>query len=110
MDVQRLEGAVVLVLGLSCRAAIRVRLGVAAGFDAKGLDKKGRVIAEGTSRELKAQVGSGFLHVHLGEGADPAAEPECQRIVDRQEQVRRHRQWHRSPFRRSGRVRGPALR
>jgi ABC-2 type transport system ATP-binding protein len=31
---------------------------------------KGKKIAEGTSRELKAQVGSGFLHVHLAEGAD----------------------------------------
>jgi len=33
---------------------------------------KGRKIAEGTSRELKAQVGSGFLHVHLEDGADTA--------------------------------------
>ena len=31
---------------------------------------KGKKIAEGTSRELKALVGSGFLHVHLAEGAD----------------------------------------
>ncbi|MGE4062649.1 MAG: ATP-binding cassette domain-containing protein [Rhodospirillaceae bacterium] len=31
---------------------------------------KGKKIAEGTSRELKAQVGSGFLHVHLADGAD----------------------------------------
>ncbi len=31
---------------------------------------KGKKIAEGTSRELKAQVGSGFLHVHLAEGAE----------------------------------------
>ncbi len=31
---------------------------------------KGKKIAEGTSRELKAQVGSGFLHVHLEDGAD----------------------------------------
>jgi len=28
---------------------------------------KGRKIAEGTSRELKAQTGSGFLHIHLGD-------------------------------------------
>jgi ABC-2 type transport system ATP-binding protein len=35
----------------------------------------GRKIAEGTSRELKAKVGSGFLHVALADGADvPAAE------------------------------------
>jgi len=33
---------------------------------------KGKKIAEGTSRELKAQVGSGFLHVHLEDGADTA--------------------------------------
>jgi ABC-2 type transport system ATP-binding protein len=33
---------------------------------------KGRKIAEGTSRELKAQVGTGFLHVHLEDGADAA--------------------------------------
>lgn len=31
---------------------------------------KGKKIAEGTSRELKAQVGSGFLHVHLADSAD----------------------------------------
>lgn len=30
----------------------------------------GKKIAEGTSRELKAQVGSGFLHVHLADRAD----------------------------------------
>ena len=33
---------------------------------------KGKKIAEGTSRELKTQVGSGFLHVHLEDGADTA--------------------------------------
>jgi ABC-2 type transport system ATP-binding protein len=33
---------------------------------------KGKKIAEGTSRELKAQVGSGFLHVHLEDGVDTA--------------------------------------
>jgi ABC-2 type transport system ATP-binding protein len=31
---------------------------------------KGKKIAEGTSRELKALVGSGFLHVHLVENTD----------------------------------------
>jgi ABC-2 type transport system ATP-binding protein len=38
----------------------------------------GRVIAEGTSGELKAQVGPGRLHVRL---LDPAQRPDAQRVL-----------------------------
>jgi ABC-2 type transport system ATP-binding protein len=41
----------------------------------------GRKIAEGTSRELKAETGSGFLHVAL---ADPARLEEAAGILERQ--------------------------
>jgi ABC-2 type transport system ATP-binding protein len=40
----------------------------------------GRVIAEGTSRELKASVGSNALHLRL---ADPGRRAEAQRVVAR---------------------------
>ena len=40
----------------------------------------GRVIAEGTSRELKASVGSNALHVRLG---DPGQRAEAQRLITR---------------------------
>jgi ABC-2 type transport system ATP-binding protein len=40
----------------------------------------GRVIAEGTSRELKASVGSNALHLRL---ADPGRRPEAQRLITR---------------------------
>jgi ABC-2 type transport system ATP-binding protein len=40
----------------------------------------GRVIAEGTSRELKASVGSGALHVRL---RDPERRPEAERVLSR---------------------------
>ena len=40
----------------------------------------GRKIAEGTSRELKAQVGSGFLHVTP---ADPAQIDEAARVLEK---------------------------
>jgi len=38
----------------------------------------GRIIAEGTSRELKASVGSGAVHVRLN---DPEQRPEAQRLL-----------------------------
>jgi ABC-2 type transport system ATP-binding protein len=41
---------------------------------------KGKKIAEGTSRELKAAIGSGFLHVAL---ADPARADEAAAILER---------------------------
>jgi ABC-2 type transport system ATP-binding protein len=41
---------------------------------------KGKKIAEGTSRELKAATGSGFLHVAL---ADPARLDEAQMLLER---------------------------
>ncbi len=40
----------------------------------------GRVIAEGTSSELKASVGSGSLHVRL---SDPSSRPEAQAVLER---------------------------
>jgi ABC-2 type transport system ATP-binding protein len=40
----------------------------------------GRVIAEGTSGELKASVGSGALHVRL---RDPESRPEAERVLSR---------------------------
>jgi ABC-2 type transport system ATP-binding protein len=41
---------------------------------------RGRVIAEGTSRDLKSSIGSNTLHFHL---ADPAQRPEAQAVVAR---------------------------
>ncbi|MTV26267.1 ATP-binding cassette domain-containing protein [Nitriliruptoraceae bacterium ZYF776] len=41
---------------------------------------RGRVIAEGTSGELKASVGSGALHLRLG---DPTRRPEAERLLAR---------------------------
>ena len=38
----------------------------------------GKVIAEGTSGELKASVGSGALHVRVG---DPAQRPQAERVL-----------------------------
>ena len=46
----------------------------------------GRKIAEGTSRELKAATGSGFLHVAL---ADPARLDEAADILERRLAARR---------------------
>jgi len=40
----------------------------------------GKKIAEGTSRQLKAATGSGFLHVTL---ADPARLPEAEQILEK---------------------------
>jgi ABC-2 type transport system ATP-binding protein len=42
---------------------------------------KGKKIAEGTSRQLKAATGSGFLHVAL---ADPARVPDAASLLERQ--------------------------
>jgi ABC-2 type transport system ATP-binding protein len=39
---------------------------------------RGRVIAEGTPSELKASVGSGALHVRLG---DPGARPDAEQVL-----------------------------
>ena len=38
----------------------------------------GKVIAEGTSGELKASVGSGALHVRVG---DPTQRPQAERVL-----------------------------
>jgi ABC-2 type transport system ATP-binding protein len=42
---------------------------------------RGRVIAEGTPAQLKASVGTGFLHVRL---LDPVQRPEAARVLERE--------------------------
>lgn len=49
----------------------------------------GRVIAEGTTGQLKASVGAGALHVRL---RDPARRPEAERLLSRTLQVPVHRE------------------
>ena len=64
----------------------------------------GRKIAEGTSRELKAATGSGFLHVALADPARLDEAAECSSAISAEAcseapKARRSRSW---PARRSG--------
>ncbi len=64
----------------------------------------GRIIAEGTSGELKARVGSGTLHVRL---VNPDARPEAERVLEQQLGVRVQLEY--DPLELSSRISSPEV-